>query len=46
MVIIITAFGTIKSSIEAIKSGIFNYLTKPINLKGIRIHNCKGSRGK
>lgn len=47
VVIIITAFGTIKSSIDAIKSGIFNYLTKPINLKelefliakGVEVHN-------
>ncbi|WP_313233118.1 sigma-54-dependent transcriptional regulator [Tissierella praeacuta] len=42
VVIIITAFGTIKSSIEAIKSGIFNYLTKPINLKELEFIIAKG----
>lgn len=36
VVIIITAFGTIESSVEAIKSGIFQYLTKPIDLDDLR----------
>ncbi len=36
VVIIITAFGTIESSVEAIKSGIFQYLTKPINLEELK----------
>ncbi|WP_352418343.1 sigma-54 dependent transcriptional regulator [Proteiniborus sp.] len=47
IVIIMTAFGTIKSSIEAIKKGVFNYITKPIDLteleviieKGIELNN-------
>ena len=30
-VIIITAFGSIPSAVEAIKKGAFDYLTKPIN---------------
>jgi DNA-binding NtrC family response regulator len=30
-VIIITAFGTIPSAVEAIKKGAFDYLTKPVN---------------
>lgn len=36
VVIIITAFGTIESSVEAIKSGIFQYLTKPIDLDDLK----------
>ncbi len=47
VVIIMTAFGTIKSSIEAIKKGVFNYITKPIDLselefiveKGVELNN-------
>jgi DNA-binding NtrC family response regulator len=35
-VIILTAFGTIESAVEALKSGAFHYCTKPINLKEIR----------
>lgn len=31
VVIIMTAYGTIESSVEAIKSGAFYYITKPIN---------------
>lgn len=42
VVIIITAFGTIKSTIEAIKSGIFYYLTKPIDLKELELLIAKG----
>jgi len=42
VVIIVTAFGTIKSSIEAIKSGIFQYLTKPIDLKELEFSIAKG----
>jgi DNA-binding NtrC family response regulator len=30
-VIIITAYGTIESAVEAMKGGAFNYVTKPIN---------------
>ena len=42
VVIIITAFGTIKSTIEAIKSGIFYYLVKPIDLKELELLISKG----
>lgn len=41
VVIIITAFGTIESSVEAIKSGIFQYLTKPIDLEDLRFSLSK-----
>jgi DNA-binding NtrC family response regulator len=30
-VLLLTAYGTIESAVEAIQSGAFNYLTKPIN---------------
>lgn len=42
LVIIVTAHGTIRSSIEAIKSGIFHYLTKPIDLKELEFLIAKG----
>lgn len=32
-VIIMTAFGTIMSSVDAIKKGAYTYLTKPLNLE-------------
>jgi len=30
-IIIITAFGTVRSAVEAMKEGVYNYITKPIN---------------
>ncbi|MGW8273359.1 MAG: response regulator, partial [Thermodesulfovibrionales bacterium] len=30
-VVMITAFGTIESAVEAMRRGAFNYLTKPVN---------------
>jgi DNA-binding NtrC family response regulator len=36
-VIIATAFGTIESAVEALKEGAFDYITKPVNLKEIRL---------
>jgi len=36
-VIVLTAFGTIPSAVEAVQSGAFNYLTKPINLTELRL---------
>lgn len=35
-VIIVTAFGTIESAVEALKVGAFDYITKPINLSELR----------
>nr|WP_243429082.1 sigma-54 dependent transcriptional regulator [Clostridium pascui] len=37
MVIMMTAFGTIESSVEAIKNGAFYYITKPINMEELDI---------
>lgn len=31
-VMIITAFGTVKSAVEAMKEGVYNYITKPVNI--------------
>ncbi|KPK90252.1 hypothetical protein AMJ80_08660 [bacterium SM23_31] len=31
-VIIITAFGTVKSAVESMKEGIYNYITKPVHI--------------
>ncbi|MDO5755536.1 MAG: sigma-54 dependent transcriptional regulator [Tissierellia bacterium] len=42
VVIMITAFGTIQSSVEAIQKGIFHYLSKPINLEDLRFVIDKG----
>lgn len=42
VVIIMTAYGTIKSSIEAIKKGVFNYITKPLDLEEIEFNIEKG----
>jgi len=36
-VILLTAFGTIPSAVEALQNGAFNYLTKPINLQELRV---------
>ena len=35
-VILLTAFGTVETAVEALQHGAFNYLTKPINLKDLR----------
>ena len=36
-VLLLTAFGTIPSAVEALQNGAFNYLTKPINLSELRV---------
>ncbi len=36
-VILLTAFGTIESAVDALKAGAFHYCTKPINLKELRV---------
>jgi len=35
-VIILTAFGTIESAVDALKDGAFHYLTKPVNVKELK----------
>jgi DNA-binding NtrC family response regulator len=36
-VIIMTAFGTIESAVDALKEGAYHYLTKPVNIKELRV---------
>lgn len=40
-VIIVTAFGTIESAVEALQQGAFTYLTKPVNLSELRLQVAK-----
>lgn len=40
-VIILTAFGTIESAVEALQRGAFTYLTKPVNLTELRVQVAK-----
>ena len=42
-VIIVTAFGSIESAVEAMNQGAFHYITKPVNLKEIRIQVDKAA---
>lgn len=37
MVILITAYGTIETAVQAMKMGAFDYLVKPFNLEEIRV---------
>lgn len=41
LVIIITAFGTIDVAVEAMKSGAYDYITKPFNRDGLRLTVAK-----
>ncbi|WP_447978363.1 sigma-54-dependent transcriptional regulator [Candidatus Nitrospira bockiana] len=36
-VVLVTAFGTVETAIQAMKSGAFDYLSKPINLKELQV---------
>ncbi|HOE96961.1 MAG TPA: sigma-54 dependent transcriptional regulator [Candidatus Sumerlaeota bacterium] len=35
-IILLTAYGTVETAVDALKLGAFNYLTKPVNLKDLR----------
>ena len=37
IVIVVTAFGTIESAVEAMRSGAFDYLIKPVNTEALRL---------
>ena len=37
IVILITAFGTVESAVEAVKAGAYDYILKPINMDGLRM---------
>lgn len=36
-VIVITAFGTVETAVEAMRSGAYDYITKPVNLDELRL---------
>ena len=40
-VIIMTAFGTIKSSVEAMRNGALTYLTKPVDIEELNMYLMK-----
>jgi len=40
-VIVITAFGTIESAVEAMRDGAYDYLTKPVNVQELRVKVAK-----
>ncbi|HCA42716.1 MAG TPA: Fis family transcriptional regulator [Bacteroidetes bacterium] len=42
IIILITAYGTIKSAVEAIRIGAFDYLTKPVDKKELLLSIDKG----
>lgn len=44
--IIMTAYGTIESSVKAMKEGVYDYLVKPINIDELSIVLAKGLREK
>lgn len=37
IVIMLTAFGTVETAVEAMKAGAYDYLTKPVNIPELRI---------
>ncbi len=42
VVIVMTAFGSIRSSVECMKAGAFNYITKPLDMEELRLTVAKG----
>jgi len=42
--VIMTAYGTIESSVKAMKEGVYDYLVKPINIEELSIILTKGLR--
>jgi DNA-binding NtrC family response regulator len=45
MVILMTAFGSIETAVEAMKMGADDYITKPINLDHLLLHISKVQKG-
>lgn len=45
-VIIMTAYGSIKSSVEAIKSGALHYITKPLDIEELKVYIQKAIKYK
>jgi DNA-binding NtrC family response regulator len=37
LVIVVTAFGTVETAVEAMKAGAYDYITKPVNMDELRL---------
>ncbi len=37
LVIVVTAFGTVETAVEAMKAGAYDYITKPVNIDELRL---------
>ncbi len=44
-VIVITAYGTVETAVEALKKGAFHYLTKPVSLEELKVTIEKAREG-
>ncbi len=44
-IIVITAFGTVETAVEALKKGAFHYLTKPVSLEELTVTLQKAREG-
>ncbi len=42
IVIVVTAFGTVESAVEAMKAGAYDYITKPVNMDELRLIVSRG----
>ena len=42
VVVMMTAYGSIRSSVECMKAGAFNYITKPLDMEELRLTVAKG----
>ncbi len=44
-IIVITAYGTVETAVEALKKGAFHYLTKPVSLEELKVTLKKARQG-
>ena len=42
LVIVVTAFGTVETAVEAMKAGAYDYVTKPVNMDELRLIVSRG----
>ncbi|MCC7498748.1 MAG: sigma-54-dependent Fis family transcriptional regulator [Bryobacterales bacterium] len=42
LVILVTAFGTVETAVEAMKAGAYDYITKPVNMDELRLVVSRG----
>ena len=45
-VIVITAFGTVETAVEAMRAGAYDYMTKPVNMDELRLIVRPGARAR